>query len=93
MPLPVHQDNIQFLPSGVLKAAGVILQADLQSVLPIAEVLLQAGQEAHILPDPLLQVHQAEVDLHLHPIPREAEDNTGKILFNSTVHSLIGVQG
>jgi len=76
----------------VLKAAGVILQADPPADLPIAEDLHQAVQD-HILPDPLLQVHQAEADLHLLPILPEVEDNTNRIWFNLTVHSLTGVQG
>jgi hypothetical protein len=76
----------------VLKAAGVILQADLPADLPIAADLHQAVQD-HILPDLLLQGHQAEADLHLLPILQEVEDKTNKIWFNSTVHSLTGVQG
>ena len=90
--LPVLQSSILFRQDQVPEAAGVvILQVGLLADLHTAEGLLQVGQEVHILPDLLHQVHQG--DLHPLLILQEAEDKTIDIWFLLIVHSLIGVQG
>ena len=80
--LPVRQSSIRFRQKEVPGAAGVVLiQVVLQVDLHIAEDLLQVGQEVHILPDHLLQVHPG--DLHPLLILREAEDKTFDICFRA----------
>jgi hypothetical protein len=74
--LPVHPNHIRFQAKVVPEAAEVILQEALHMVVD------HPGQEVHILPDLLPQVHpEAEEDLHPLLILREVEGNSIDIWF------------